>query len=970
MRTIWFMLAALSALFVGAAAQEFSAREDIEFARGLMNRRMHNLAKEVLDRVLESPAATMGEKASAHLAKANVYKDEFMRGRTLTERLAASEKADAAYQEFIRDFNDHPEILQAKMDYAEFLVGLGRYRIRLYEETLLVGGDRKEALAHREKALEKLTRAKDLFDELQVVIPALGEDKYASILELARYYRAILPYFLGQAQPDESMRLATYLDGINTLEDYIFENEDNLRGYWGYLYKGLCHREFREESQRRDAIACFEGILYAFENTIQNARAGWRSWEDALATSGSRNLIENTFWRYAETLNRFGRYDEAIEKVRKMEEIFDEAGADFDDAGYQALLEKARALFMRGDTNGAISEVAEVSSEAGVGNRFIQFHCDRLLARLLDEVQDKAELDPQVVFKAAKGAYSQDRYHDAIGHFYTVLAIDKGRGLRALECWDYISRCYRSLGFEREAVRAAAHGAFELKSVDEARALDLVRRARGMLTRIAKASGSKKDENRLQRLKTDVETVFGMGSGARYETALQKMQEGRYAQAMEEFREIQPDAPSYELARAYVTFCVIGRAENEHAEALENRRITKKARREADSRLKVGYQEAIAAVDAYQDYARKTRLRGEPQKLANRRQAQGIAVLSKVLALKGLERYGEALATLDYFQSADLENRDIQEKAAVLRAQLYMANGSLKKAEVALDTLETQFPTAAKNIVNLKGILGVAWAEEADKLRKKGRDDEALEALVRSVGYRTEWVKATSDPGLNNLLVLAQDLYSLNRFDEAREYLELIRDRWGKEKRPRRSQATALRLARLYLARCLVWQGKYVEAEPLLRELYEDRKRDRTMLVEYASLLTGTVRVVDGRLIYLPGLGARQEPALEGYKLWGRLARLAADGVTSDDIAHYLQARFHQNLVRWAQGRGDLASTSVDQLKAALGPNLDRKKGAREEGYWERRFDWLEKRLRRRDTAPQTPPPPPEPLLASTVLER
>ena len=40
-----------------------------------------------------------------------------------------------------------PRILLAKFDYAEFLVYLGRYRIQLQDETMLVGGTREPTVA-------------------------------------------------------------------------------------------------------------------------------------------------------------------------------------------------------------------------------------------------------------------------------------------------------------------------------------------------------------------------------------------------------------------------------------------------------------------------------------------------------------------------------------------------------------------------------------------------------------------------------------------------------------------------------------------------------------------------------------------------------------------------------------------------------------------------------------------------------
>ena len=89
-------------------AQKFSVEEDLEYARGLMNRRMHDIAKATLDAIIDNPDASSGEKASANLEIANLYKDKFRRGLTYQERIDASEAADRAYQDFITNFSDPP----------------------------------------------------------------------------------------------------------------------------------------------------------------------------------------------------------------------------------------------------------------------------------------------------------------------------------------------------------------------------------------------------------------------------------------------------------------------------------------------------------------------------------------------------------------------------------------------------------------------------------------------------------------------------------------------------------------------------------------------------------------------------------------------------------------------------------------------------------------------------------------------
>lgn len=948
-------------LAVTLTAQDFSVEEDLEYARGLMTRRMHDLAKKVLDRIIDDGNSSDGEKASANLEIANLFKDKFARGLTFDERIEASEKADAAYREFVTNYGDHPRILLAKFDYAEFLVYLGRYRIQLQDETVLVGGTREKAEEHRAIALEKLKKAADLFEELVVAIPGSGkEEELAELLELCQYYRAILHYDVGRAEKDEANRSATFQEGINALEEYIFENEDNLRGFRGYLYKGLCHREFAEASHKADALAMFEGVIYAFKNVIGNPQVGWKNWGDALADPSAKDLLENTFWRFAETYNRYGENEKAIALVDEMKKIYADAGAGYGNPGYRALLQQAEAQFLTGKVSEAIGAVSDVASRAGTGNKFIEFHCDRYLARFLDEVDDKTQLDADVVFKAAKGAYTQDRWLEAMRHFQTVLAIKKGVGPVSLDCWNYIGRCYEGLGYQREYALATATGAFNLKAADEGRALSMAQRARKTLQRIAAATKSAKDRARFNRHKATMDQVFGAVSGARFDPATAAMGDRNFERAIEEFGSIQPDAEKYELARAYIVWCTLCKTEKTYTEKTSGKRIPKAERKAAQDELNAGYAETIKLADRYFAFAKTNAIRGEPVKKKNREQAHGVAALAKAAALKGLGRWNDSLAVLGYFEGigASQASRSQLQQAQTLKVQLMLGKGKLSDAAKELEKLEKSFPAAAKSVVNLKGMLGSEFQNLAAAEEKRGRKPAALSALVKSVNYRLAWIKGIT-PKIENLFSLAKDLYTLNRFDEAKTYLDEIMTRWGDIEKPRSRLRKTLRLTRIYLARCLIWQGKYMEAEPILRDLYNAKRNDLTMLKEYAALLTGAVRTVDGKLAYLPGRGAHKDKKHTGYKLWGRLVKRSEDKITAQGRAEYLEARFHQNLYRWAQGAPEMAQSSIEQLRVSLGKQLDRKPGARKLGFWETRYNWLEKRLRVK--APQTPPPMPTP---------
>jgi len=155
---------------------------------------------------------------------------------------------------------------------------------------------------------------------------------------------------------------------------------------------------------------------------------------------------------------------------------------------------------------------------------------------------------------------------------------------------------------------------------------------------------------------------------------------------------------------------------------------------------------------------------------------------------------------------------------------------------------------------------------------------------------------------------LAVSLFELRWYREAATLLEVIHEGQGRTAPILQSSA---RRTKLYLAKCWVWFGRYREAETLLRGLHKECP-DTETAVEYAGLLTGTVREADGKLYYLPGLGHDRESARKGIELW-RVTGLSSG---SRDWGHvYLRLCFHVILFRWVQGYDKAAKKSIGKTE-------------------------------------------------------
>jgi len=440
--------------------------------------------------------------------------------------------------------------------------------------------------------------------------------------------------------------------------------------------------------------------------------------------------------------------------------------------------------------------------------------------------------------------------------------------------------------------------------------------------------------------------VFGVGGKTPYERGVGEREAGHTERALDAFRRVTPESPNWVRAQMHVANCLIDRAETAYRDrARAGGRSGRKAALQARQH---GLEEAVKAIDRLLA-ALATRSDG-----GDRERILASAWLTRAIALKGLERWDEALAALDRLATRSADHRA---KGLVVRFHCLVELQRLEEAEAALARLEAEFPSVGKRHRNLTGILGGAYRRAATRLERAGRSREARGALVKSVDLRSAWLKEADLPA-ESRFALARDLYSLNRFEEASGVFSSLLDRWGPVERKSRRLRKTIRLSRRYHARSLAWLGKYVEAEAIYRELYASRRSDRRLLEEYASLLSGTVREVDGTLRYLPGLAAHREFARQGFRLWERVVRRVEHGVAEEDVLAYVAARFHQNLIGWAQGRGASVVKRLESLRAILGAPA--KSGARRE--WHRRLTWLASLIRRHPTPPESPPAPPKPI--------
>ena len=442
---------------------------------------------------------------------------------------------------------------------------------------------------------------------------------------------------------------------------------------------------------------------------------------------------------------------------------------------------------------------------------------------------------------------------------------------------------------------------------------------------------------------------------ATFERGFEHVLQGDYTAAARCYQRVETASLWFELARAYRVWCLVKAADQAHQAAVSRAETLHESRSRADVTFGASCHEALLATDATLDLLRSRSPAEKRETRARQEQAKGVALLARAETLAYLGQEPEALATLKQLRTAAAASVGLHEDAAWLEVRVLLAMHDRDGAEAALDYLERFHPRARHRTADLLWSLGQAWAERAACHYRACRWEPYLHALAKSVQVRLKaWQTGPGTHGTANLLALVEDLFTLRRFQEAAWLARTLLKSGATPAATSPEDVADQREARRWLGRCAFWLGDYEKAESLFRVVCDTERVSTTNLTDLATVLTGTVREVDGRLVHVPGLAEDRERALEGFRLWSRI--LEAECYSEQyGLSLLFQARFHRALVLWAQ-------EGPDKVRKVTGRHLDQTRGSPFPGYWERRFLWLEEQLQRFPRAPTSRPLPPPPL--------
>jgi tetratricopeptide (TPR) repeat protein len=444
---------------------------------------------------------------------------------------------------------------------------------------------------------------------------------------------------------------------------------------------------------------------------------------------------------------------------------------------------------------------------------------------------------------------------------------------------------------------------------------------------------------------------------AAFERGFECVLQGDHVAAARCYQQVEEASPWFELARAYRVWCLVKAADQAHQAAVSRAETLHESRSRADVTFGASCHEALLAVDATLDLLRSRPPAEKREARAQQERARGVALLARAETLAHLGQEPEALATLKQLRTVAVASVGLHEDAIVLEVRVLLAMHDRDGAESALEYLERFHPRTRHRTADLLWSLGQEWAERAAGHVRACRWEPYLHALARSVQVRLKaWQTGPGAHESANLLALVEDLFTLRRFQEAAWLARTLLKSGATPAATSPEDTADQREARRWLGRSAFWLCDYERAESLFRAVCDNKPKNRTELTDLATVLTGTVREVDGRMVYIPGLAEDPERAHEGWRLWGRLSK------GGNCLHEYFKAKFHQELVRWAHQGPDKVRMSLHQLREGTGRHLDRTRGSPFPGYWEKRFLWLEEQIQNTPRAPTSRPLPPPAL--------
>lgn len=808
----------MSTLALAAGGGGFLGRDDLDFARALVEAGMPELGQKVCDAVAADATRSSDDRIEAAGVRVDLAMEVAMRERNMEKRVELLKDALSARKKFLAD--------NAGSSAAEKMGAQGPRTYLMLGDSILnaVKAEKDEAKAAtlrdlgRELLKEGLKSVNARITELEPLRDneATAAEYAGAVFDAARikYFRAMLN------GPKDVARETELEDVIRAFGSFSIAHGDQLAAYEGFVLQGLCEIELGRPD---DAIDNFTGAInlrdaYEVKNgrfidmepatvnliaaatiergklqgklaKVDEARETFKEFLDKMPSDADPEAFMLIKISMAETLNQAGASDEAAKLAQSL--------VDADPNGYFGA--RARELLSAGGggaTTLGASDLARVAEQQASRNTEEDFQAALETIRKARAMQtavagSPAETDLLMLMGRVQAA--RGMFHEAVTAFDLVAQFG-----------------------DKESIPDALSRAVQI---------DIQ-----LYAQEKKAFYQKRNGDRLRRLSSEFPN-HPASTYARFFGARQLEAEKKFLEAADAYSKMEKGTPSYEESLFRAGYCYQQELDRVHRESKDKKADVSGLATKAEQMLKL-------VIDSIEP-ARKATLDTKRLASLDKISFDARVSLASLYLHSAVNRDKDALPVID---AAEVEAKDDTERVNTiwrLRMQGLRALGKLDEAEKALETLMKRAPDSKATGV-AAGMLARDLDTNAKELRDKNPNSPDLPALNAKIArYYIAAVNASlsgrSSISVSDTIKIIDRVYDL-AFDlnnlplDVSTFLGVDRNKLPKpelfqqlaELYKRALERGPSYRAEARLARCYGFLGRWEDVNHTLQRLFEN----------------------------------------------------------------------------------------------------------------------------------------------------
>ncbi|TAH35012.1 MAG: hypothetical protein EYC70_14575 [Planctomycetota bacterium] len=919
------LLAAVLPLPLCAPAQEEGSaalREDAAFARALtLQLGFDNLSEIQLDRSLSK--AKDNDRAFLLLARCDVRKEAAQRAIEVPARLEGFSRAVDAYTEFLAADPDAELAFAGRTSLAEVAYLYGS-SLKLALDAGVIPAERQaDERKNAEKVFDRALQSLNTLIEEYGKLDADQKDELRQQVYFpSLYYRALVYFYWGLLYPAGSVdRKENCRRARQQLEDFTLEvGETSRAGFMGY---NALAEVYAAESDFEAAASYFQHVIDSAVPSDPNVEIPQAELE------GRRVVVQDAYLGLVSMYLKQDRVQDVIAKGETFQAWEEGEGVVLSDSGYRVLLRYADALNRSGRYDDAlkISERVARMNERSV----LRLEANAVARDILEKLPADAAIDLAVLYDAAYGAFAQKEYAEAVRGFQRVLSRLPGSS-KANEfggqTYYYLGRTWDAMDRKLEAA-VCYQLACELFPDDQDYGM---RSAQGWQRLAEQFYSAAREDPVLARFRDEANAALGQFGGGNVDLALWQGAQSDFNAAREAARKARDQAADSPEARA--ALAAFDKALRSFSGFQKGSRYFERAwiMRGRCEYSKIAWDAAAAdrAFKIFNDYLEDhiVNLENNPADPAGRKTRAEMTAEAAYWRAQCRFRQGETRRDGAYPEflrlSADYATQYPEQGDFVGGTFFTRVLAHLALQDV--DAAEAEFQKLAAAKLDPKWVDNTAYQiykHYQARLEVETAADQKPALARKAVEYLHASNAAAAQPSWKNLYAEARLQLLLGNSVEASRILESVL----RTEATGRSEADQF-LLQIALVEAYLAQDNTGAAAPIIEKLLEDPRRQKDLDVLDASLriLVGYPVLRDGRLIEVPGSASSVDEFKKADETLSKLlvtveAQATQAGASKYELAGFWRLKLMQAYLyyRWGQVDGALRGkhkTFVNSLRS------------------------------------------------------